>query len=110
MLLWSWTFISILSIAWNSSIGGACALATLPMILWECFHEKGWKIFFRLNEKEVRKKILPWYIPLLILGICFIPMFFAILRYIVENSAAILETTGDILKEELASRYVWYAT
>ena len=63
MLLWSWTFISILSIAWNSSIGGACALATLPMILWECFHEKGWKIFFRLNEKEVRRKILPWYIP-----------------------------------------------
>ena len=33
MQLWSWTFISILSIAWNSSIGGACALATLPMIL-----------------------------------------------------------------------------
>ena len=80
------------------------------MILWECFHEKGWKIFFRLNEKEVRKKILPWYIPLLILGICFIPMFFAILRYIVENSAAILETTGDILREELASPFVWYAT
>lgn len=110
MQLWSWTFISILSIAWNSSIGGACALATLPMILWECFHEKGWKIFFRLNEKEVRRKILPWYIPLLILGICFIPMFFAILRYIVENSAAILETTGDILREELASPFVWYAT
>lgn len=111
MQLWCWTFLSILSIAWNSSIGGACALATLPMILWECFHEKGWKIFFRLNEKEVRRKILPWYIPLLILGICFIPMFFAILRYIVENSAAILETTGDILKEELSgSPYVWYAT
>ena len=110
MQLWSWTFISILSIAWNSSIGGACALATLPMILWECFHEKGWKIILRLNEKEVRKKLLPWYIPLLILGICFIPMFFAILRYIVENSTAILETTGDILKEELASKYVWYAT
>lgn len=110
MQLWSWTFISILSIAWNSSIGGACALATLPMILWECFHEKGWKIFFHLNEKEVRRKILPWYIPLLILGICFIPMFFAILRYIVENSAAILETTGDILREELASPFVWYAT
>lgn len=110
MQLWSWTFISILSIAWNSSIGGACALSTLPMILWECFHEKGWKIFFRLNEKEVRRKILPWYIPLLILGICFIPMFFAILRYIVENSAAILETTGDILREELASPFVWYAT
>ena len=110
MQLWSWTFISILSIAWNSSIGGACALATLPMILWECFHEKGWKIFFRLNEKEVRRKILPWYIPLLILGICFIPMFFAILRYIVENSAAILETTGDILREELAIPFVWYAT
>lgn len=110
MLLWCWTFISILSIAWNSSIGGACALAALPMILWEGIHEKGWKVFFRLKEKEVRKKILPWYIPLLILGLCFIPMFFAILRYIVENSAAILETTGDILKEELTAPFVWYAT
>lgn len=109
-LLWCWTFISILSIAWNSSIGGACALAALPMVLWEGIHEKGWKIFLRLNEKEVRKKILPWYIPLLILGICFIPMFLEILRYIVENSEAILETTGDMLMEELTSPYVWYAT
>ncbi len=109
-LLWSWTFISILSIAWNPSIGGSCALAALPMVLYECFHEKGWKIFLRLNEKEVRKEILPLYIPLLILGICFIPMFFAILRYIVENSAAIMETTGDILREELKDPFVWYAT
>lgn len=109
-LLWCWTFISILSIAWNSSIGGACALAALPMVLWEGIHEKGWKEFLRLNEKEMRKKILPWYLPLLILGICFIPMFFAILRYIVENSQAILETTGDILMEELNSPFVWYAT
>lgn len=109
-LLWSWTFISILSIAWNPSIGGACALAALPMVLYEAFHEKGWKIFLRLNEKEIRKKILPFYVPLLILGICFIPMFFAILRYIVENSMAILETTGDILMEELTSPFVWYAT
>ena len=58
-LLWSWTFISILSIAWNPSIGGACALAALPMILYEGIHEKGWKIFLRLKEKEVRKKLLP---------------------------------------------------
>ncbi len=109
-LLWCWTFISILSIAWNPSIGGACALAALPMVLYEGIHEKGWKVFLGLKEKRIRKEILPFYIPLLILGICFIPMFFAILRYIVENSAAILETTGDILMEELNSPFVWYAT
>lgn len=109
-LLWCWTFISILSIAWNSSIGGACALAALPMVLWEGIHEKGWKAFLSLRTREGRRKILPWYIPLLILGVCFIPMFFAILRYIVENSDAILETTGDILLEELTTPFVWYAT
>ena len=109
-LLWCWTFISILSIAWNPSIGGACALAALPMVLYEGIHEKGWKSFLRLKEREGRKEILPYYIPLLILGICFIPMFFAILRYIVENSAAIMETTGDILREELTTPFVWYAT
>jgi len=109
-LLWSWTFISILSIAWNPSIGGSCALAALPMVLYECFREKGWKKFYCLEEKKIQKGILHLYIPLLVLGICFIPMFFAILRYIVENSAAILETTGDILREELKVPFVWYAT
>ena len=82
----------------------------LPMVLWEGIHEKGWKIILRLHEKEVRRKLLPWYIPLFILGVCFIPMFIAILRYIVENSQAILETTGDMLMEELTSPFVWYAT
>ncbi len=109
-LLWCWTFISILSIAWNSSIGGACALATLPMVLWEGIHEGGYRIFLRLKEKEVRRRLLPWYLPLFVLGICFIPMFTEILRYIVENSAAILETTGDMLLEELTTPFVWYAT
>ena len=109
-LLWCWTFISILSVAWNPSIGGSCALAALPMVLYEGIHEKGWRIFLSLKEREGRKKLLPWYIPLFILGLCFIPMFFAILRYIVENSEAILETTGDILMEELTAPYVWYAT
>ncbi len=109
-LLWSWTFVSILSIAWNPSIGGACALAALPMVLYEGIHEKGWRIFLQLKEKKVRRKILPFYAPLLVIGICFIPMFFEILRYIVDNSAAILETTGDILMEELTTPFVWYAT
>ena len=109
-LLWCWTFISILSIAWNPSIGGACALAALPMVLYEGIHEKGWRVFLELKSRDGRRKLLPWYLPLLILGISFIPMFFAILRYIVENSAAILETTGDILLEELTTPYVWYAT
>ena len=109
-LLWCWTFISILSIAWNPSIGGACALAALPMILYEGIHERGWRMFLELKNKEGRRRLLSWYLPLLILGISFIPMFFAILRYIVENSAAILETTGDILLEELTTPYVWYAT
>lgn len=108
-LLWSWTFISILSIAWNPPIGGACALAALPMVLYEGIHEKGWKIFLDIKERKSRKRILLWYLPLFILGICFIPMFFSILQYIAENSKAILETTGDILKEELKGPYEWYA-
>lgn len=110
-MLWYWTFLSILSIAWNPSIGGACALAALPMILYKGFAEKGYLRFVQIwKERTVQKRWIVAYAALLILGICFIPMFFAILRYIVENSAAILETTGDILKEELQDPYVWYAT
>ena len=68
----------------------------LKPVSYTHLHEKGWKIILRLHEKEVRRRLLPWYIPLFILGVCFIPMFIAILRYIVENSQAILETTGDM--------------
>lgn len=110
-LFWSWVFLSVLSIAWNPSIGGTCALAALPFVLYEAFHEKGYLIFVKIWKiKEYRKKWLPLYGFLLVFGICFVPMFFEILRYISENSVAILETTGDILKEELAVPYVWYAT
>lgn len=108
-LLWNWTFLSILSIAWNPPIGGALALAVLPMILYEGIYEKGWKFLLDFKESRSRRRILSWYLPLMILGICFIPMFFAILQYIAENSKAILETTGDILKQELTSIYEWYA-
>ncbi|MCI8417738.1 MAG: hypothetical protein HFI33_09680 [Lachnospiraceae bacterium] len=111
IMLWSWTFLSVLSIAWNPSIGGTCALAMLPMILHEFFFEKGYLEIVKIwkNRKE-HTYLFIGYICLLILGLCFIPMFFEIVRYITENSAAILETTGDILKEELADPYVWYAT
>lgn len=109
-LLWNWTFISILSIAWNPSIGGACALAALPMVIGEGMVRGGWKSFLTLREKEGRRRLLPAYIPLLILGILYIPMFLEILHYITENSEMIMETTGDMLMEELTSPYVWYAT
>ena len=81
------------------------------MILWEGFHEKGYLEFVRIwKERTIQKRWIFAYAFLLVFGICFIPMFFAILRYIAENSAAILETTGDILKEELRDPFVWYAT
>ncbi len=110
-MLFYWVFLSILSIAWNPSIGGTCSLAALPFIFYKAFNEKGYLVFARIwKEKDYRKK---WILPygfLLVLGVSFIPMFFDILRYITENSAAILETTGDILKEELAEPFVWYAS
>lgn len=110
-MLWYWIFISILSIAWNPSIGGTCALSMLPMILWEGFHEKGYLQFVRIwKNKNREKRWILAYIFLLILGFSFIPMFFAILRYIVENSAAILETTGDMLMVELENPFVVFAT
>lgn len=107
--LWYWTFLSILSIAWNPSIGGALALAVFPIILYEGFYEKGWRAFLKLKKKKDRKEILSWYLPLFILGVCFIPIFFSILGYIRANSEAMLETIGDILLEELTTAYVWYA-
>lgn len=110
-MLWYWTFFSILSIAWNPSIGGACALAMLPMILYGLFFEKGYlKIVNIWKNRKQQTALFVRYLGLLFLGICFIPMFLEIVRYITENSVAILETTGDILREELKEPYVWYAT
>ena len=75
-LLWCWTFISILSIAWNPSIGGACALAALPMVLYEGIHEKGWKVFLGLKEKEVQKEISALLYPSFDTGYLFYPHVF----------------------------------
>lgn len=109
-MLWYWVFLSILSIAWNPSIGGACALAIFPVILWECFHEKGYLQLLALwKERKERKGWFAAYIFLFILGVCFIPMFLAILRYITQNTSSMLETIGDVLTVELTSPYVWYA-
>ena len=110
-LLWNWVFLSILSIAWNPSIGGACALAVMPFIIYEAFHEKGYLVFKQLwKKRRYSKKWLISYGFLFVFGLCFIPVFLEILRYVIESSTSALETAGDILKEELTEPFVWYAT
>lgn len=108
-MLWSWVFLSILSISWNPSIGGACSLAMLPMILYEGFCEKGYeKIFEIWKKRKERKGQFLAYGFLLILGLCYIPVFMEILKYLSQNSTGVLVAAGDILKEKLAYPFMWF--
>ena len=85
-MLWYWVFVSILSIAWNPSIGGTCALGMFPRILWEGFHEKGYLEFVRIwrNGQFKRDGFLHmrfcWYLEFALYR-CFL-QFFGILQKI----------------------------
>ena len=79
------------------------------MILYEGFCEKGYeKIFEIWKKRKERKGQFLAYGFLLILGLCYIPVFMEILKYLSQNSTGVLVAAGDILKEKVAYPFMWF--
>lgn len=97
--LWCFVMLSILAIAWNPSIGGAAAIAFLPVVLYRVYSE-GFQMCGRLLKPEGRDgkkyalKVWIAYGILLIAGICFIPLFLQIVIYLRENTGTTLSANG----------------
>lgn len=105
---WWWILLCITGIFYNVSIGASVAVAFLPEAIYRLIKEikKRWKqyaithkwkdVFIDIPEKE--KKILQSaWIVLVLVGICFIPWFMQILRFLHENAATTLWVNGTAI-------------
>lgn len=109
--VWWYVILSIVSIAWNMSIGGAGAAAFFPVVLFWYF-PKALRELKELFGSKQRKKIWQFFISygiLLVTGICYIPVFLQIVSYLRENTGTTLMANGMAMIEEFAS-YKEYLT
>lgn len=96
--LYVWILLSIAAIAWNASIGGAAALAFLPVILYRLKRD------FAVQWKEVCKSKRMWmaWAFLMAIGIAFIPLFLQIVGYLKENTGTTLYVNGMEMISEVS--------
>ncbi len=101
--LYAWTLLSIIAIAWNASIGGAAAVAFLPMVLYRLKRDFSLQFDeFRHTEKKRRIVIGIAWGALFVLGIAFIPLFLQIARYLAENTGTTLYVNGMEMFSEVS--------
>ena len=102
---WWWVLLCITGIFYNVSIGASMAVAFLPEIIYRLIKEVKlrWKQYSKThNYKDVfrdipskeKKILLGAWIVLVLIGICFIPWFWQILRFLQENAATTLWVNG----------------
>lgn len=102
---WRWVLLCITGIFYNVSIGASMAVAFLPETIYRLIkevklrwgqYEKSHKckdIFMDMQKKEKIILLCAWIV-LLPIGICFIPWFLQILRFLQENAATTLWVNG----------------
>ena len=94
--LYQWVLLSILAIAWNPSIGGACAIAFLPGLLLLIPQVPGELKAFFAGAVSRKKKltVLGAWAALGCLGLAFLPLFLSIVSYLRENMGTTLWVNG----------------
>lgn len=93
--LWWWVMLCILGISWNVSIGSSMAVAFLPEVLWRVIKDvfpmlkniKAW-------DKREKRAFFTAYGILAVTGLCYIPWFLQILRFLGENAGTTLYVNG----------------
>lgn len=105
MYLWWYVVLSIVSIAWNMSIGGAGAAAFFLVALF-VYGKRALGEGMQLLKKKDRKKIrhyLVLYLVLLGAGLAFVPSFLKIVEYLTDNAGTTLMANGMAMIEDMAS-------
>lgn len=93
--LWWWVLLCIMGITWNVSIGSSMAVAFLPEILYRVVKDIIPKLkSFRCWDKKEKRNFLIAYGILVIVGLCYIPWFLQILRFLSENAGTTLYVNG----------------
>ncbi len=100
--LYAWILLSIAAIAWNASIGGAAALAFLPVILYRGKRDVAVQLREFVYSRDKTKCNLTWVAwgLLFITGVAFIPLFLQIVVYLKENTGTTLYVNGMEMLED----------
>lgn len=100
--IWWYVVLAILSITWNMSIGGAEAAAFFPVALFWYLPKAFYELKDLFTQKQGKKLglFLISYVFLLVLGICYIPLFLQIVSYLKENTGTTLMANGMAMIEE----------
>lgn len=109
--LYVWILLSIFAIGWNAAVGGATALAFLPVILYRGKRDIPGQLkeFFKTikqkktsgDRKRVGWKLAAWAV-LFGIGLCFIPMFLQIVIYLKDNTGTTLYVNGMEMLEDIS--------
>ena len=101
--IYVWTACSIIAIAWNPSIGGAAALAFLPVMYLQAVKAPS-ELKAAFSQEKKGKGFVPYlgaWLILLLAGVAFIPLFLSIVSYLRENTGTTLYVNGMEMIEEL---------
>ena len=109
--LYVWIGLSMIAIAWNASIGGAAAIAFLPVILYRLVRDipSQWKELCYCKDKKKRNCTWMAWGVLVAAGMAYVPLFLRIVSYLKENTGTTLYVNGmEMLSEvsEAASYFV----
>lgn len=105
LYLWWYVVLSIISIAYNMSIGGAGAAAFfVPAILVYCPKAVSECIgLIRQKERKKLRILCGLYAAALCMGIAFIPPFLKIVEYLRENAGTTLMANGMAMIEDVSA-------
>ena len=93
--LWWWVLLCMVAIAYNVSIGASMAVAFLPEVLWRLFMDIRYKKNpLRDMDRRQKRRLLVSWVFLCVIGVCFIPWFLQILRFLHENAGTTLWVNG----------------
>mgnify|MGYP004661606545 CR=1 FL=1 len=93
--LWWWVLLCMVAIAYNVSIGASMAVAFLPEVLWRLFMDIRYKKNpLRDMDRRQKRRLLVSWVFLCVMGVCFIPWFLQILRFLHENAGTTLWVNG----------------
>ncbi|MBP3422121.1 MAG: oligosaccharide repeat unit polymerase [Lachnospiraceae bacterium] len=96
--LWWWVLLCIVAIFWNVSIGSSMAVAFLPEVLYRVIKDVIPRLkHFREWGSSDKKKFLGVYGVLFVIGLCYIPWFLQILRFLSENAGTTLYVNGTAI-------------
>ena len=93
-LSWWWVVTSIFAIAWYPTIGGCASVSFLPLVIYAFICKDNAESLAMIKEQLYRRKLILHWIPVIMVGLLFIPFFVKMVEFIALNLHSNIEANG----------------